>query len=190
MFLGTVLDQLPLCAQKQQTNQNFKLSSFTADFFHHSSCWTFKRYLGFYFIHSISSIPFVLTTCLLHMGPEDPLNRKKYSSFLLMPIFRKLQEDSKNVLKSGAESLKSYPKFSKMPIIKSVARKGQIPLNLAPVEAILDQKNLTGLAGRVREGQNIAQNGPRFWLLSPLETSKWVQDPGNGRQMIPQIAPN
>ena len=33
MFLGTVLDQLPLCAQKQQTNQNFKLSSFTADFF-------------------------------------------------------------------------------------------------------------------------------------------------------------
>ena len=36
-----------------------------------------------------------------------------------------------------------------------------------PVQAILDQKNLTGLAGGVREGPNIAQNGPRFWLRSP-----------------------
>ena len=31
------------------------------------------------------------------------------------------------------------------------------------VQAILDQKKLTGLAGGVREGQNIAQNGPRIW---------------------------
>ena len=31
-----------------------------------------------------------------------------------------------------------------------------------PVQAILDQKNLTGLAGGVKEGQNMAQNGPRF----------------------------
>ena len=39
----------------------------------------------------------------LHMGPEDPSNRKKYPSFLLMPNFRKLQEDSKNVsLKMGS----------------------------------------------------------------------------------------
>ena len=38
-----------------------------------------------------------------------------------------------------------------------------------PVQAILDQKNLTGLAGGVREGPNIAKYGPRFWLLSPLE---------------------
>ena len=49
-----------------------------------------------------------------------------------------------------------------------------------PAQAILDQKNLAGLAGGVREGQNIAPNGPRFWLLSPLEAPKWVQDPGNG----------
>ena len=46
-----------------------------------------------------------------------------------------------------------------------------------PVQAILDQKNLTGLAGGVREGQNIAQNVPRFWLWSPLEAPKWVKDP-------------
>ena len=53
-----------------------------------------------------------------------------------------------------------------------------------PVQAILDQKNLTGLAGGVREGQNIAPNGPRFWLLGPLETPKWGQDPGNGLKSI------
>ena len=40
------------------------------------------------------------------------------------------------------------------------------------------------LAGGVREGQNIAQNGPRFWLWSPLETPKWVKDPGNGLKSI------
>ena len=33
----------------------------------------------------------------IHMGPEDPSNRKKYPSFLLMPKFQKLQDDSKNV---------------------------------------------------------------------------------------------
>ena len=53
-----------------------------------------------------------------------------------------------------------------------------------PVQAILDQKNLTGLAGGVREGPNIAKYGPRFWLLSPLEAHKWVQDPGNGLKSI------
>ena len=52
------------------------------------------------------------------------------------------------------------------------------------VQAILDQKNLTGLAGGVREGQNFAPNGPRFWLLSPLEAPKCVQDPGNGLKSI------
>ena len=30
------------------------------------------------------------------------------------------------------------------------------------LEGILSQKNLTGLAGGVREGQNMAQNGPRI----------------------------
>ena len=34
------------------------------------------------------------------------------------------------------------------------------------------------------QGQNIAPNGPRFWLLSPLETPKLGQDPGNGLKSI------
>ena len=29
----------------------------------------------------------------------------------------------------------------------------------------------------VREGPNIAKYGPHFWLLSPQEAPKWVQDP-------------
>ena len=33
-----------------------------------------------------------------------------------------------------------------------------------PLPAILNPKNSTGLAGEVREDQNIDQNGPRFWL--------------------------
>ena len=45
-------------------------------------------------------------------------------------------------------------------------------------------KNLTGLAGGVREGQNIAQNRPRFWLWSPLEAPKWVKDPENGKKLF------
>ena len=110
----------------------------------------------------------------------------------------------------GPLPLKNYPKFSKNGesyIIKSVARKGQNPLNQTsdglkyppevrvqhetcsticgtPVQAILDQKNLTGLAGGVREGPNIAKYGPRFWLRSPLEAPKWVKDPWNGLKSI------
>ena len=38
--------------------------------------------------------------------------------------------------------------------------------------------------GKGMEGQNIAPNGPRFWLLSPLEAPKCVQDPGNGLKSI------
>ena len=53
-----------------------------------------------------------------------------------------------------------------------------------PVQAILDQKNLTGLTGGVREGQNLAPNGPRFWLLSSLETPKLGQDLGNELKSI------
>ena len=40
-----------------------------------------------------------------------------------------------------------------------------------PVQAILDQKNLTGLAGGVKEGQNMAQNGPRFYIFLASEPS-------------------
>ena len=57
-------------------------------------------------------------------------------------------------------------------------------LELSHEQAILDQNNLTKLAGGVREGQNIAQNGPRFWLWSPLEAPKWVKDPRNGLKSI------
>ena len=38
-------------------------------------------------------------------------------------------------------------------------------------EGILSQKKLTGLAGGVREGQNMAQNGPRFYIFLALEPS-------------------
>ena len=37
------------------------------------------------------------------------------------------------------------------------------------VQAILDQKKLTRLAGGVREGQNMAQNGPRLYTFLALE---------------------
>ena len=37
---------------------------------------------------------------------------------------------------------------------------------------------------RVREGQNIAKNGPRFWLWSPLEAPKSVKDPENGQKLF------
>ena len=41
-----------------------------------------------------------------------------------------------------------------------------------------------GGSGKVKIGQNTAQNGPRFWLWSPLEAPKWVKDPGNGLKSI------
>ena len=47
-----------------------------------------------------------------------------------------------------------------------------------------------GGAGKVKIGQNIAQNWPRFWLWSPLEAPKCVKDPWNGPQMIPPTAPD
>ena len=37
-----------------------------------------------------------------------------------------------------------------------------------------------GGSGKVKIGQNIAQNGPCFWPRSLLEAPKWVKDPGNG----------
>ena len=42
----------------------------------------------------------------------------------------------------------------------------------------------------VKEGQNIAQNGPGFWLWNPLKAPKWVKEPGNGPQMIQPNAPD
>ena len=62
MFLGTVLDQLPLCAQKQQTNQNFKLSSFTAKFFSSFFLLDLQKIFrlllySFHFFNSICKLP-------------------------------------------------------------------------------------------------------------------------------------
>ena len=45
-------------------------------------------------------------------------------------------------------------------------------INGTPVQAILDQKNLTGLAGGVKECQNMAQNGPRFYISLASEPSR------------------
>ena len=44
---------------------------------------------------------------------------------------------------------------------------------VTPVQAILDQKKLTGLAGGgVKEGQNMAQNGPCLYIFLALEPSR------------------
>ena len=42
-------------------------------------------------------------------------------------------------------------------------------INWTHVQATLDQKNLTGLAGGVREGQNMAQNGPHLYTFLASE---------------------
>ena len=63
---------------------------------------------------SIMKIAFFINQyCIaMHMGPEDPSNRKKYPSFLLMPNFQKLQDDSKNVsLKNGSKRPKKLGTF-------------------------------------------------------------------------------
>ena len=60
----------------------------------------------------------------------------------------------------------------------------------ATLQAILDQKKIDRVGTGVREGQNMAQNGPLLWLRSPLEAPKWVKDPGNGPRMVPPPAPD
>ena len=37
-----------------------------------------------------------------------------------------------------------------------------------------------GGSGKIKIGQNIDQNGPHFWLWSPLKAPKWVKDPWKG----------
>ena len=63
-----------------------------------------------------------------------------------------------------------------------------------PFQVILNQNNLTGLAGGVREGQNMAQNAARAvnpmqncWLRSPVEAPKWLKDTRNGPETISPI---
>ena len=55
-----------------------------------------------------------------------------------------------------------------------------------PVQAIWDHKDLTELAGGVREGQNLPQNG-WIWLWSRPEASKLVNEPWNGPKWFPQL---
>ena len=63
-----------------------------------------------------------------------------------------------------------------------------------PFQVILNQNNLTGLAGGVREGQNMAQNAARAvnqmqncWLWRPVEPPQWVKDIRNGPQIVSLI---
>ena len=63
-----------------------------------------------------------------------------------------------------------------------------------PYQVILNQNNLAGLAGGVREGQNMAQNAAHAvnpiqncWLWSPVEAPKWLKDTRNGPQIISPI---
>ena len=66
-------------------------------------------------------------TCTLHMGPEDPSNReKKYPSFLLMPNFRKLRDDSKYVsLKIGSWKPQKLGPFSSLFLMRKTLSSGQ-----------------------------------------------------------------
>ena len=64
-----------------------------------------------------------------------------------------------------SEGLKYPPKAS-------VERKSCSIMCGTPVQAILDQKNLTRSAGGVKEGQNMAQNVPRFYIFLASEPSR------------------
>ena len=62
------------------------------------------------------------------------------------------------------------------------------------IQVILNQNDLTGLAGGVREGQNMALNAARAvnpmqncWLRSPVEAPKWVKDTRSGPKMVSPI---
>ena len=64
----------------------------------------------------------------------------------------------------------------------------------APFQVILNENSLTGLAGGVGEGQNMAQNAARavnptqnYWLRSPVEALKWLKYTRNGPQTISPI---
>ena len=63
-----------------------------------------------------------------------------------------------------------------------------------PVQVTLNQNNLTGLAGGVREGQNMAQNAAgavnpmqNYLLRSPVEAPEWLKDTRNGPKTISPI---
>ena len=67
-----------------------------------------------------------------------------------------------------------------------------------PVQAILNNKNLTRSAGAISEGQNMAKNCPQIWLQSPPETPngsrtpeldrKWLVNCPSGRSLYLSLA--
>ena len=62
-----------------------------------------------------------------------------------------------------------------------------------PFGQFMQLENLTGLAGGVKEGQNMGRMGLAFIYFLPrslLEAPKCVKDPGNTPKMIPPTAPD
>ena len=61
-----------------------------------------------------------------HMGPEDPSNKKKIPIIFLLPNFRKLQDDSKNVsLKIGSTSPQKLGPFFLFFLIRKTLSSGE-----------------------------------------------------------------
>ena len=87
-----------------------------------------------------------------------------------------------------------FEKYLKYPPEVQVEHKTYSTICGTPVQVILDQNNLTGLAGGVIEGQNMAQNAAdavnpmqNCWLQSPVEAPEWLKDTKNGPQAISPI---
>ena len=97
-------------------------------------------------------------------------------------------------LSQVSKSLNLISEGLKYPPEVRVGHKTYSTIRGTPLQVTLNQNNLTGLAGGVREGQNMAQNAARAvnpmqncWLRSPVEAPKWLKDTRNGPQTISQI---
>ena len=101
---------------------------------------------------------------------------EKNTHHFLKPNCRKLQDNSKNVSpKIGSKGPKKLSQIFRGPKIPPEVRVQHETCSTicgTPVQAILNQKKLTGLAGGVKEGQNMAQNGPRFYIFLASEPSR------------------
>ena len=131
------------------------------------------------------------------MGPEHASREKK----LTIVIFLISVQKNVSIIRFQEIKIRPLKGFEKMRFFVFLHYRGigvfwpKIPLNLTsegliypqevqvqhetcsticgtPVQAIFDQKNLTGLAGGVKEGQNMAQNGPRFYIFLASEPSR------------------
>ena len=114
----------------------------------------------------------------MHMGPEDPSNRKKYPFFLLMPNFRKLRDDSKYVsLKIGSWKPQKLGPFSSLFLMRKTLSSCQ-KWFLRPFPPLI-------------RGMFPFRNGLRFWFRiwpqKPLLTTgkcfsheeKWGKGPNS-----------